>query len=173
MVLFTFQMIAIGALGMAKNGVGYFSDNWIILPFFFIYLLLDIWILTASFFPVIKVNNEGVFAYSLFWKRKLEWQEIKSAGLLKSKTLGTKSSFGRAAVSFEFTKEPENKSFFANKGVIVKTFIVVSKRGLANPSSLSLGGQLLTHAKITTVNEIAFEYESKAWQLIQEKLDTK
>jgi len=171
MILFTIQMTAVGVLGIAKHGIGYFSNgNWIVLPLFFIYLLFDIWILTATFLPLIKINEDGIFAYSLFWKRHIKWQEIKAANLLKTNTRGSRGgSVGRSSISFETTPVPENKSFFANKGVIVKTFIVVSKKAFKNPTSLSLGGQLLTHSKIATAEEIAFEYDDTAWQIIQIK----
>lgn len=173
MMLFTLQMIVVGLLGIAAQGIRYFSNgNWIILPFFFIYLLLDIWILTATFLPIIKINEDGIAAHSLFWKRKIKWQEIKATNLLKTKTLGSRRGpIGRSSISFETTTVPKNKSFFANKGLIVQTFIVISKTAFINPPSLALGSQLLTHSKITTTQDIAFQYDQKMWQIIQQKVN--
>lgn len=168
MILFTLQLIVVGILNIATHGFSYFlQDNWIMLIFFVIYLLLDIWILTATFLPVIKINDNGIFAYSIFWKRKILWTEIHSAKLLK---VESRHLTGRQSISFEFTQEPERKNALTNKGARVNTFICVSKKGFKMPKSLSLGGQLLTHNKITTINEIAFEYEQTAWETINNKL---
>ena len=172
MLLFTLQLTVVGFLGIAKHGIHYFSNqNWIVIPFYFIYILLDIWILTASLLPIVKINEDGIFAYSLFWKRRILWHQVKSSSLLRTETIGSRGgSTGHSSVSFSITSEPENKSFFTNKGVILKTFIVVSKTDLVNPASLSLGKQLVTHDKIARIDEIVFEYEKEAWLAIQRKL---
>ena len=173
MTLFTLQMIVEGIAGITEHGIGYFANgNWIIIPFFFGYLSLDIWILTATFLPIIKISDDGISAYSLFWKRTIKWEEIKSAKLLKTKIRGSRGgSIGSSSNSFEITAIPENMSFFANKGLIVKTFIVISKATYKVPFTLSLGGQLLTHSKITSSKEIAFEHSNESWKIIQKKLN--
>ncbi|MNK52704.1 hypothetical protein D3C87_716460 [compost metagenome] len=173
MMLFTLQMTVVGLMGLAQHGISYFSNgNWIILPFFFIYLCLDIWILTTTFLPIIKISEEGISAYSLFWKRNMPWYEIRSAYLLRTKTIGSRGgTIGRSSVSFEIIPEAEAKNTSTTTGAIVKTFIVVSRNKAINSSALSLGGQLLTHHKLTTAQEIAFEYENVAWQMIQHKVN--
>lgn len=83
----------------------------------------------------------------------------------------SRHSTGRQSISFEFTQEPEWKKAVTNKGARVNTFIFISKKGIKKPKSISLGGQLLNHNKITTIDEIAFEYEQTAWKTIQKKLN--
>ena len=109
-----------------------------------------------------------------FWKRHIKWAEIKTVKLLKaSNRRAGVSSFSKASVTFEITKEPETKNnAMTNKGVRVKTFIVISKKNYQIPESLSLGGQLLTHGKMTTKQDIAFEFEVKAWEMIQRKINS-
>ena len=172
MMLFTLQMIVVCAVGLTKNGLSQFwSSNDIYIIFFFIYLLLDIWILTATFLPIIKINREGISAYSLFWKRKIKWEQVQNVKLLKaSNRRSGGGTLGRASISFEITDEPETKNnAMMNKGIRVSTFILVSMQKSILPTSLSLGGQLLTHGKIATAEEIAFEYDDTAWQIIQNK----
>lgn len=175
MLLFTLQMFIVGILGINEVGFYHFvGSNFIYIIFFFIYLCLDIWILTATFLPIIKIDNDGISAYSIFWKRHIQWEEIKTVKLLKSsnRRAGV-SSFSKASVTFEITKEPETKNnAMTNKGVRVKTFIIISKKNYQIPESLSLGGQLLTHGKMTTKQDIAFEFEVKAWEMIQRKINS-
>lgn len=168
-------MLVVGILGINEVGFYHFvSSNLIYIIFFFIYLILDIWILTATFSPIIKISENGISAYSLFWKRHIKWAEIKTVKLLKaSNRRAGVSSFSKASVTFEITKEPETKNnAMTNKGVRVKTFIVISKKNYQIPESLSLGGQLLTHGKMTTKQDIAFEFEVKAWEMIQRKINS-
>ena len=175
MLLFTLQMLVVGILGIYEVGFYHFvSSNFIYIIFFLIYLMLDIWILTATFLPIIKINENGISAYSLFWKRHIQWAEIKTVKLLKaSNRRAGVSSFSRASVAFEITKEPETKNnAMTNKGVRVKTFIIISKKNYQIPESLSLGGQLLTHGKMTPKQDIAFEFEVKAWEMIQRRINS-
>ena len=95
------------------------------------------------------------------------WTEIQSAKLLK---IESRHSTGRQSISFELTKEPEWKNALTNKATRVNKFIFISKKGIKKPESISLGGQLLNHNKITTIDEIAFEYEQTAWETIKNKL---
>ncbi|WDF45723.1 hypothetical protein PQ459_12540 [Chryseobacterium sp. KACC 21268] len=125
--------------------------------------------MTATLLPIIKIDNDGISAYSIFWKRHIKWEEIKTVKLLKAsnRRVGV-SSFSRASVTFEITKKPETKNnAMTNNGVRVKTFIIISKKNYQIPESLSLGGKLLTHGKLTTKQDIAFEFEVKAWEMIQ------
>lgn len=168
MILFTLQFLAVGIFNIAESGIGfYLYENFIGFIGIVIILILDIWLLTSTFLPVIKINGDGISAYSIFWKRKIIWTEIQSAKLLK---VGSRHSAGRQSISFEFTQEPERKNALTNKGARVNTFIIISKKGVKKPKSLSLIAQLLNHNKITTNEEIAFEYEQTAWETIKRKL---
>ncbi|MCZ4244800.1 hypothetical protein [Pedobacter punctiformis] len=170
MMLFTLQFAVIGIISIAENRIKfYLNDNFLGVILFVIILIVDIWILTATFLPIIKINDYGIFAYSIFWKRRILWAEMKSAKLLKTKN---RHSTGRASVDFEFTKEPETKNnALTNNGLRVNTFIIISKKLIKKPENLSLSIQLLNHKKITTIEEIAFEYEEEAWKIIQNKLN--
>ena len=175
MLLFTLQMFIVGILGINEVGLYHFlRSNFIYIIFFFIYLCLDIWILTATFLPIIKIDNDGISAYSIFWKRRIQWEEIKTVKLLKaSNRRAGVSSFSKASVTFEITNEAETKNnAMTNNGVRVKTFIIISKKNYQIPESLSLGGQLLTQGKMTTKQDIAFEFEGKAWEMIQRKINS-
>ena len=123
-------------------------------------------------FPVIKISSSGISAYSIFWTRHLKWKDVRTITLVKMSTRGSgHSSFSSTSVSFEHTLEPETKNIaFLNKGIRVNTFIVVSTNNFQIPIDLSLGLQLTTHRKITSEREIAFQYEEKAWEMIQKQL---
>jgi len=169
MLLFTLHMAILGIIEVGKNGFYDFAKgNFIYIIFFFIYLLLDVWILRATFLPVIKISEKGISAISLFRNRHMSWDEIKTVKLLKASNRRSGGKLGSAWGSFEITDEAETKgNAMTNKVVRVNTFIVVSKVNYKTPPSLSLSGQLLTHEKITIAEEIAFAYESKAWDIIQ------
>lgn len=168
LILSTLQFLVVGIFNIAENGVGYFlNENFIGIFFIVIISIFDIWLLTSTFLPVIKINDSGIFSYSIFWKRKIIWTEIQSVKLLK---VESRHSTGRQSISFEFTQESERKNALTNKGVRVNTFIIISKKGIKKPKSISLGGQLLNHNKITTIDEIAFEYEQTTWETIKNKL---
>ena len=136
------------------------------------FLLIVIWLLTCTIFPVIKISSSGISAYSIFWTRHLKWKDVRTISLVKMSTRGSgHSSFSSTSVSFEHTLEPETKNIaFLNKGIRVNTFIVVSTNNFQIPIDLSLGLQLTTHRKITSEREIAFQYEEKAWEMIQKQL---
>ena len=131
-------------------------------------ILLNIWLLTSSVFPIIKIDHYGVKAYSILWQRKLAWEEIKAAGLFlcKSSLKGGRWS----SVSFERTKTPQQISQFKNNGVKVNTFVVVSSQTINPKPNLILSLRLFSHSQIATQNEIAFEFEPAAWQAIQAKI---
>ena len=172
--LLTLQMTIVGILNIAEYGSRFFTfENVPVLVFYLLYLLFDIWLLTATFLPIIKLNDKGISARSFFWRRHIKWVDIQTTRLLKvSNTRRGAGSLSRATVSFEIVQQPETENnAMTNKGIRVKTFIVVSKGPFKTPDSLSLGGQLLTHRKLTTEQDIAFEYEAKAWKIIREKLN--
>lgn len=149
-------------------GIQYYrTENILEIPLLLIFLIVSIWLSTASFLPLIKINNNGIVAYSIFWKKRLTWHEIKTVKLLKAHT---RAGGQQASTYFEFTNKPEKKSVFENKGIRVRTFIIVSNKNIKIPEGLLLSFQLFSHNKITKNSEIAFEFDSKAWQIINQKL---
>ena len=169
-MMFTVQFAVIGIINIVKNGVEYYlNENLIGVLFFIILLIFDAWILTATFLPIIKINAEDITAYSIFWKRKIAWTEITSVKLIKAQT---RQSTGLSSITFEFTQQPETKNnALLNKGVRVNTFTFISKKSVKKPIAHSSSWKLLSHSKIATPEAIAFEYEPKALQIIQEHLN--
>jgi hypothetical protein len=164
LILVTLQFAIIGSINLYKNEIDYFG-----IVVFLLLLVLNFWLLTCTFLPFIKINDGGIYAYSIFWRRHLTWDEIKFAKLVKCYN---RHSTGHSAISFEETKIPETKPYaFTNKGVRINTFIFVSCKNIKNPESLLLGGQLLSHKKITKKDEIAFAFEKRAWQLIEKYIN--
>jgi hypothetical protein len=145
--------------------------DWLLNPvvLFIILLLFNIWLLTSSVLPIIKIDSYGVKAYSIFWRRKLAWEEIKAAGLFlcKSQLKATRWSH----VSFERTKAPQQVSPFQNKGIKINTFVVISSQTIKPKANLTLSLHLFSHSQIATRNEIAFEFEPSAWKAIQTTID--
>lgn len=171
MLLFLIQFAIYGIGNIIENGI-YHSLRYDYIPivFFFIFLAINLWILTATFLPIIKINKFGITAYSILWKRSIKWEEIQSVKLLKMSTRG--GAIGSAAASFELTKLPEKKSTLSNKGFRVATYILISKSN-KSIKSFSKRYQLLTHHKMTNVDEIAFEFDPQSWEIINEKINKK
>lgn len=138
------------------------------------FLCVNIWFLTGTFFPIIKINSNGISAYSIFWTRYLGWDEVQSAKLVKMSTRASgHASFSSTSVSLENTLQHETKNIaFLNKGVRVNTFIIISGGKIPNQKVFSLGLQLMNHGKMTTKQEIAFEFDENAWKEIQSKLNS-
>lgn len=173
-VFVTLLWLVIGITQLTEFGLnGFINDHSYGIALFFGFLPINIWILTATFLPIIKINSDGISAYSIFWKRHIKWEEMRYANLMKITTrAGGNTSFSSTSVSFESTSEPETKNIaFLNKGCRVNTFIVVSQDQFRNRESLSLAFQLTTHGKLTSKREIAFEYDEKAWHLIQNRIN--
>jgi len=170
-LVLTLQFLVVGILDIEKVGINkFFLDHYSFgVIYFFGLSLATIWLLTCTFLPVIRINQEGISAYSIFWTRHFKWEEIQSFHLVKLSTKASgRSSYSRTSVTFEKTSKPETKSIaFLNKGVRVNTFIFISKNKVINPKNISLGVQLTSHRKITLKQELAFEYEKKAWEIIQ------
>jgi len=165
--------LIIGLYQLLQLGViDFINIHWNGMIIYAGFLLIVIWLLTCTIFPVIKISSSGISAYSIFWTRHLKWKDVRIISLVKMSTRGSgHSSFSSTSVSFEHTLEPETKNIaFLNKGIRVNTFIVVSTNNFQIPIDLSLGLQLTTHRKITSEREIAFQYEEKAWEMIQKQL---
>jgi hypothetical protein len=171
MLCFTAQMTYYFVLNLIVESWNYYfvNGNFIVLFAYLLLLVFDVWILTATLLPIIKIDNSGVCAYSIFWRRFIKWEEIQSVKLLQS---GSKSSRYAMGVSFTIVNAPITKSSFSNKGVRLNTFILVCKSKFKMPEDLSTMG-LLTHNKIVDKNAIAFEFSANAWHCIQARVDNK
>jgi len=154
-------------LAAAKQSSFQTFFDWFLNPIalFSILLLFNIWLLTSSVLPIIRIDNYGVKAYSIFWRRKLAWEEIKAAGLFLCKS---SLKAGRwSYLTFERTKVPQQISQFKNNGVKVNTFIVISSQTIKPKANLTLSLKLFSHSQIATRNEIAFEFEPVVWEMIK------
>lgn len=150
---------------VGENGWKTISDLYFIPVLLLIGLLfVNIWLLTSSILPIIKIDNYGISAYSIFWKRKIAWSDISSAALVLCKS---ELKNGRwAHTSFEHVKIPQQINPLKNKGIKLSTFIIVSSQAIKPKPNLLLSANLLSHHKIATRHEIAFEYEPVAWLAI-------
>jgi hypothetical protein len=168
-ILTSLQMTYYFILNLVQGGWNYyFIDlNFIILIAYLLLLVFDVWILTGTLLPIIKIDDFGITAYSIFWRRALKWEELKACKLLK---LSAGHSHSTMSVSWAVIQSPINKGAWKNKGLRVNTFILLHKHKFKMPEDLSLKG-LLSHNKIVDKDGIAFEYNHKAWLILQEKLD--
>ncbi len=171
MFCFTLQMSYYFVMNFVFSGWNYYfvDGNFIGLIAYFLLLVFDIWILTATILPIIRIDDFGIKAYSIFWTRFLKWEEINSIHLLKA---STQSSRNFMHVSWRKTNIPVRTSTFRNKGVRVNTFVVLFKTKFKMPPDLSIRG-LLSHGKIVDNEAIAFEFDIKSWSFIQEKINNK
>lgn len=168
MLYYLFRFTIIGITNIIDEGIyNFWNENHIYIVLFFIAFTMTIYLLTATFFPIIKINKIGISAYSIFWKRNIKWEEIQSVNLLKMKVRG--GSSGPLCASFELTRQPEKKSALSNRGERVATFIIIRKSTKSLKKFL-VRYQLLTHSKITKLDEIAFEFEPEAWQIIADNI---
>jgi hypothetical protein len=167
-ICFSLQMTYYFVLNLWEGGWNYYfsNSNFIVLVAYALLLVFDVWILTASILPVIKIDDFGISAYSIFWRRNFKWNEIASFELLKSSASSTRHAM---SVSWSIVQSPFNKVALGNKGIRVNTFILIHKHKFKMPKNLSLMG-LLSHNKIVDKEGIAFEYSEKAERIILEKL---
>jgi hypothetical protein len=169
-VLMLFLTLLLGVqtlLKIKENGLGIVTGLLHVpLLFFLLLVFSSIWLLTSSILPIIRIDEYGIKAYSLFWKRKLAWTDIKAARLLRCQSqLGAGR---RLQLKFDYTAMPQKQSLLSNKGIKITTFIVVSRQAIKPKANLTLSIKLLSHSLISTSHEILFEYELFAWQTIQE-----
>jgi hypothetical protein len=169
-VLMLFLTLLFGVEAIIKikeNGLGIVTSLLDVpLLFFLLLVFSSIWLLTSSILPIIRIDEYGVKAYSLFWKRKLAWTDIKAARLLHCQShLGAGR---RLQLKFDYTAMPQKHSFLSNKGIKVNTFIAVSRQAIKPKTNLTLSMKLLSHSLISTPHDILLEYDSVAWQTIQE-----
>jgi hypothetical protein len=168
-ICFSLQMTYYFVLNLLDGGWNYYfiNSNFIVLVAYALLLVFDVWILTASLLPIIKIDEFGIYAYSIFWRRNFKWNEIASFELLKSSSSSKRHAM---SMSWSIVQSPINKGALGNKGVRVNTFILIHKNKFKMPKNLSLMG-LLSHNKIVDKEGIAFEFDTKAWGIIQEKLN--
>lgn len=122
---------------------------------------MDIWMLSYTVFPVIRIGHDGIKAYSFFWKRKITWDEVSDFQLTKVIYTQTGDADRQVRVQYAHTKIPETKTQY---GLRVQTFIVISKRVIKTPPDKEL--YIFYHKNIAAKDSIAFEYSKKAYNAI-------
>jgi hypothetical protein len=169
LLIITLQLAYATIKEVNNNGIGIVTDLLYIPVIGFVILLLcDIWLLTSSILPVIEIDSHGIKAYSIFWSRKIAWKDIKDTGLILCKSQLERRRWVK--VSFERTGTAQRANLLTNKGVKVRTFIIISPQHIQAKPNLELSLMLFSHKKVAACYEIAFEYEPIAWQVIQSKL---
>lgn len=159
------QGMIIGIVEMFKTGVEqFFYLNHIYIVFYVLYLLIYIWLLTSTFLPIIKIDDVQIKAYSIFWRRTIKWEEIKSVKLIKA-SFARSDKYSGLSFGLTFTKISEK---IHKIGARTQTFIIVSKKGIKIPTKQSR--QLFSHIDLASKDAIAFEFSDKAISIIQEKL---
>jgi hypothetical protein len=130
-------------------------------------LALTIWVLTSSVLPVIKIDSNGISAYSIFWKKTIKWEDLRTAKLVEVKNTAHRNG---TTVQFTDVKDPEKKGIAPfNIGENVNTFIVLSVRNWQKPANTLLMRGLYTHKTIAGKEAIAFEYDARTWNIIKDK----
>lgn len=169
LLLFTLQFAIFGLSALMKEGMVYFfNGNSIGLVFFALLLVIDIWLLTATFLPIIKINDQGIKACSVFWRRTIKWEDIKVSRLLKVTFTRGGSGLGGMNMNTAWVKTPVNE--FKPGRRKVRTYIVVAAKML--PNQYNAGSvQMFKHKAITDKHSIAFEFEPLAWHYIQQRLN--
>lgn len=123
---------------------------------------MDIWMLSYTVFPIIRIDKQGIKAYSFFWRRKIKWEEVADFQL--TKVIYTQDDYTdrQVLVQYVHTKIPETKT---QCGLHVQTFIVVSKSAVTTPPYKQL--YIFYHKDIAAKDSIAFEYSGKAYDAIK------
>lgn len=130
-------------------------------------LPLTIWILTSSVLPIIKIDINGISAYSIFWKKTIKWEDLRTAKLVEVKNTAHPNG---TTVKFTDVKEPEKSVTAPFKlGTSVNTFILISVRNWQKPANTLLMRGLYTHKTIAGRDAIAFQYDALSWKAIKKK----
>jgi hypothetical protein len=128
---------------------------------------LTIWVLTSSVLPIVKIDSNGISAYSIFWKKTIKWKDLRTAKLVEVKNTAHRNG---TTVQFTDVKEPEKKGTTPFKtGTNVNKFIVLSVHNWQKPTNTFLMRGLYTHRTIAGNNAIAFQYDAPSWKVIKEK----
>jgi hypothetical protein len=68
-------MIGWGTVMLFKFPLQYLTaDHIIFLPALVLVLLFTIWLLSSSILPIIKITSAGITAWSIFWKKTIDWK---------------------------------------------------------------------------------------------------
>lgn len=143
------------------------TENLVFLASLLVVIIMNIWLLSSSILPLVKIDSTGITAYSIFWKRTIVWNELNTVKLVK-----VKNRYARyeTFIKFEDTKTPEKKRIAAlNKGYAVNTFIVVADRAWRSRQNGLVRRGLYNHGIIAGQHAIAFEYNTQAWELINNR----
>jgi hypothetical protein len=152
MMLF-FNNVPIGSVEI----VGYLSAIVLV-------LIANAWFLSSSVLPIVRINSEGITAYSLCWTRRIAWKNVRILRLIVVKN---KTRIRGANIYFEDSKSPETKSVAVlNKGIRVATYIVVSSQSWHKPNNTV--ANLYNHRTIAGDYAIAFEYDPQVWEMVNE-----
>jgi hypothetical protein len=172
LMLMLITMIGWGISMVCQYNLSYIiTENILFLPSLFVVLLFNLWFLTSSILPVIKIDTEAITAYSIFWRRAILWKDLHTVRLLK---VGSRYARPGAALSFENTPTAELKPIAVlNKGIRVSTFIIVSARPWQIPKNKAIHRGLYNHQMIAGKYAIAFEYDDAIWQLIKGRVPEK
>jgi hypothetical protein len=165
-LLSTLQFLVLIGLRLYRHGLSEFLlFDWPGLVGFALLILFDVWFLHGSFLPIIKIDDAGIRAYSLFWWRSIPWSEVKTAILVKGDVHKTRRTRGPIRSELKKTNTPETRRSI---GARTETWIMVSRAKIKLP--IRFEAQLLMHRDIADKNSIALAYDEKAWQFISEKM---
>jgi hypothetical protein len=161
-------MIGWGVLILSRHHLSYTPSEHVVFLLALLWALsMNIWLLSSSILPIIKINSKGISAYSIFWKRTILWENLRSVKLLK-----VKNRYARYGtyIEFENTQSPEKQRIaIHNKGYAVNTFIIVSDKVWHKPQNSFIKRGLYNHRIIAGQHAIAFEYNRHAWEMINNK----
>jgi hypothetical protein len=161
-------MIGWGTAMLFKISLHYLTTDYILfLPALLLVLLFNIWLLSSSILPIIKIDTAGITAWSIFWKKSIDWKDVHTVRLIKVENRYHTSG---ATVHFADTQQPEKKRVAAlNKGYAVNTFIVMSDKSWTKPQDIIIKRGLYNHHLIAGEHAVAFEYDPHAWKIINAK----
>jgi hypothetical protein len=127
-------MIGWGVLILFRHHSSYGTSEHVVFLLALLWVLsMNIWLLSSSILPIIKINSKGISAYSIFWKRTISWENLRSVKLLK-----VKNRYARYGtfIEFEIAQMAEKQRIAVlNNGYAVNTFIVVSDKGWHKPQN--------------------------------------
>ena len=133
-------------------------------------LLAIAWFLTRSVLPIVRIDDQGIKAYSLFWTRSIAWENIQTRRLIK---VENKPHINGARVYFKGCKFPETGNIaILNNGLRVATYIVVSEKAWQMPTSVLIR-TIYGHKTIAGRYAIAFQFDQRAWEMIAERAGKK
>lgn len=119
--------------------------------------------LNSCIFPIIKIDNEGVTARSIFWKRKIKWAEVNCLNRI-GVFVCSRSRNSRNYVTFSSLEMvPRAQSSFSTRSAI---FAIISTENNYMPQSKLLL-PFLMHRHIANKNTIAFECGNRTFDVLK------